>query len=145
MAEQIIFKTWNDSNVFTNNFKMTSKYTDLGSADGKSSVIGVICNVILDDESTSASASSYYLSIKYRTSLNDSFKLLTRFNNIYGTGHTNKGSLEFIKYLTVPIKNISHIQLQIQGYGIRNNFGINDIGLIFRNYRSTNIANFNED
>ena len=145
MAQQLVFKTWSDSNTYTKNFKMTSKYTDLGSPDGKSSIIGVICNIIIEDESTSTSSSSYNLLVKYRTSLNDSFKLLTTFNNINGTNHANKGSIEFIKYLEAPLQNISHIQLQIHGNGIRNNFGINDIGLIFRNYRSTNVANFNED
>jgi hypothetical protein len=145
MAEQIIFKTWSDNNVFTNRFKMTSKYTDLGSPDGKSSIIGVICNIIVEDESTVTSPSSFNLLINYRTSLNTSFKLLTSFNNVTASNHSNKGAIEFIKYLSSPLKNISHIQFQIQGYGIRNNFGINDIGLIFRNYRSSNIANFNED
>lgn len=145
MAEQIILKKWDDSNVFTKNFKLVSKYTDLGSPDGKSSILGVICNVIVENESTSTSASTFNLVIKYRTSLNDSFKLLTTFNNINATNHTNVGAIEFIKYLTTPLQNISHIQLQIHGSGIRNDFGINDIGLIFRNYRSSNIAKFNED
>ncbi len=145
MATQLIFKTWSDNNVYTKNFKMTSKYTDLGSPDGKSSILGVICNIAIDDESTSTKASSFHLDIKYRTSLNKSFSLLTTFNNITASNHLNKGSLEFIKYLDKPLKDISNIQLQIKGNGIRNNFGINDIGLIFRNYRSSNIANFNEN
>ena len=46
--------------------------------------------------------------------------------------------------LTRPIKNIQHIQLRIKGIGIRNDFGINDIGLIFRTYRDSNTVNFDE-
>ena len=55
MAQQLVFKTWSDSNVYTKNFKMTSNYTDLVSPDGKSSIIGVICNIIIENESTSVS------------------------------------------------------------------------------------------
>ena len=49
---------------------------------------------------------------------------------------------EYIEYLKRPLRNIGHIQLQIKGIGIRNDFGINDIGLIFRTHRDSSIVTF---
>jgi len=145
MAEIVNFKVWDDNNVFTNSFKMTTKYTDLGAADGGKSIIGVMLNISLEKESTSLRPATYELNILYRTSLNDKFKYLTSFSNYYASGHINLGAIEITKNLKPPIKNIRNIQLQIKSVGIRNNFGINDIGLIFRTYRSINKVNLNEE
>ena len=144
MAEILTFKVWDDNNVFTNTFKMTTKYTDLGSSDGGKSIIGIMLNLSLEKESTSLRPATYEINIMYRTSLNDKFKFLTSFSNYYGTGHNNLGSIEITKNFK-PVKNIKNIQLQIKSVGIRNNFGINDIGLIFRTYRSINKVNLNEE
>ena len=57
MAQDINFKQWDEQPAYTNSFKMVSKYTDLGSADGKKSLLGIILNVSLGTESTSTSPS----------------------------------------------------------------------------------------
>jgi len=145
MAERISLKSWNTSNNHSRNFKMSSKYTDLGSPDSKKSILGVILNISIEDESTSSAPSVFQFSVLYRTSLNESFKTLTNFSNYSGSGHSNKGAIEHIKYLPRPLTNLSHIQLQIKGIQVRGDIGINDIGLIFRDYRSSSVVNLNED
>lgn len=145
MAERLNFKTWDNSPSFSSNFKMISKYTDLGSADGKKTLLGVVFNVSVGTESTAANHSSYIFSISYRKGLNSPFRFLTLFNNVFKSTISNKGNVEVVKMLPIPIKDVSNIQLQIKGYGIRNDIGINDLGLIFRTYRDSSTVNFNEE
>ena len=143
MAQKLLYKTWDDKSNYSSKFKMTSKYTDLGSPDGKKSILGVICSISIGIESTATSHSTFAFVVRYRTSLNDNFKFLAMFNNIYVPGANNSGSLEKIKMIN-PIMDIRHIQLQIIGNGICSEFGINDLGLIFRTYRDSTTVNFDE-
>ena len=145
MPQPLNFKTWTDAPTFTSNFKMTSKYTDLGAPDSNKSILGVICNLSVGTESTTTSHSNFILQVLYRTSLNDKFNFLTDFSNSYIAGKNNKGQIEEIRMFDKPIKNVLHIQLQLKAIVMRNDFGINDIGLIFRTYRDSNTVNFNED
>lgn len=138
------FKTWDTTSTWSSNFKMTSKYTDLGHPDSKKSILGVICNVSVGTESTASSHSTYAFVVKYRTSINSNFKNLALFNNVWHSSKTNKGNVEIIKMLPTPIKDIINLQLQIKGFGIRNDFGINDFGLIFREYRSSSVVTLDE-
>tara|TARA_R110000824_G_scaffold240151_6_gene428803 strand:- start:773 stop:1207 length:435 start_codon:yes stop_codon:yes gene_type:complete len=139
------FKTWDTTSSWSSNFKMTSKYTDLGSPDTKKSILGVVCNISIGTESSASSHSTFNFVIKYRTSVNSSFKNLMLFNNVWHSSKTNKNSIEIVKLLNRPIKDIINLQLQIKGFGIRNDFGINDFGLIFREYRSSNIVSLDEN
>lgn len=145
MAEYLNLKTWDSSSSYSNNFKMTSKYTDLGNPDNNKSILGIILNLSIGTESTPSSHSSYRIFIKYRTSVNDSFKNLITFNNSYSQSYVNKGTIKTIKYLRTPLKNISNIQLQIKGQNIRNDFGVNDFGLIFRTYRDSTVVSLDEN
>ena len=145
MAEILNFKVWDDKNVFTNSFKMTTKYTDLGSADGGKSIIGVMLNIALEKESSASAPSTYAIDILYRTSLNNNFQSLVSFSNYYEDGIVNLGAVEITKNLQPPLRNIKNIQLQISSVNIRNDLGINDIGLIFRTYRSISKVNLNEE
>ena len=76
------FKTWDTTSSWSSNFKMTSKYTDLGSPDTKKSILGVVCNISIGTESSASSHSTFNFVIKYRTSVNSSFKNLMLFNNV---------------------------------------------------------------
>ena len=146
MAEDLNIKTWNNSSSFTSNFKMTSKYTDLGKPDSKKSILGVMLNLSVKEESTTASHNTYNVVVKYRTSVTGDYNILGIFRNIYSPTNSNKGNQEIIEILPVPIKNILNIQLQIRGHSIRGDFGINDFGLIFREYRTgSNIVTLDEE
>ena len=63
MAQSISFKQWNKDVSFTTAFNMVSKYTDLGSADGKKSILGVILNIAVNEESTSTAPVLYNFGI----------------------------------------------------------------------------------
>ena len=100
----------------------------------------------INTETTASSHSAYNLTIKYRTGPANNFKFLTYFNNVVVPGnaaYTNKKTIEIIKYLPIPIKNIQNVQLQIIGL-LRNDIEINDLGLIFRKYRDSNTVRLDE-
>ena len=143
MAQDINFKQWDEQPAYTNSFKMVSKYTDLGSADGKKSLLGIILNVSLGTESTSTSPSIYNFTINYRKGPADEFSYLATFNNVYYSGVENKGNIEIIKLFPEPVKNIHNIQLEIKGL-LRNDINLNDFGLIFRTYRDSNVVSLDE-
>tara|TARA_R100000808_G_C2150315_1_gene159036 strand:+ start:2394 stop:2831 length:438 start_codon:yes stop_codon:yes gene_type:complete len=145
MPQPLNFRTWTDEPTFTSNFKMTSKYTDLGSPDAAKSIIGVVCNLSVGTESTTTSHSNFILQVLYRTSLKDKFEFLTSFSNSYIDSKANKGHIEEVRILDLPLSNIMHIQLQLKATVMRNDFGINDIGLIFRTYRDSTIVSFDDN
>ena len=144
MAVRLNFKSWDNTPSYSKNFQIVSKYTDLGVPDSKKSILGVIFNVAVSTESTASSHSSYIFSVNYRKGMDDNYRHLATFNNIYKSSFANKGNIEIIKLLSVPIKNIINIQLQIRGHGIRNDIGINDFGLIYRNLRTTSVDKHDE-
>ena len=145
MPESLTFKTWNENNNYSSQFKMVSKYTDLGSPDGKKSILGIICNISIGTDSTSTSHSAYSFLIQNRNSVNGTFKTIDIFNNIIVSGNNNAGPIEKVKMLHEPIIGIRHIQLRIKGLGIKGDFGINDIGLIFRTYRDSTTVSFDDN
>ena len=144
MANLINLKTWDTNSSYSNNFLMTSKYTDLGNPDSKKSILGVILNLSVGTESTLSSHSSYRIIVKYRTSPNTNFQPFLIFYSCYFEGNVSKGSIQTIKYSNPPIRNILNIQLQIKGINIRNDFGINDFALIYRTYRDSNVVSLDE-
>ena len=145
MAERLNFKSWDNNPSFSRNFKIISKYTDLGVPDSRKSILGVIFNVAIATESTAAIHSNYAFIVSYRKGMDSPFRYLALFNNVYSSTISNAGNAEVIKILSAPIQNITNIQLQVKGYGIRNDIGINDFGLIFRTYRDSSVVSFDED
>ena len=143
MAQSISFKQWNKDVSFTTAFNMVSKYTDLGSADGKKSILGVILNIAVNEESTSTAPVLYNFGIWYRKGPKDTFRYLQFFNNIFISGTDNEGNVEIVKLFNNPIKNIQNIQLKITGQ-LNGDIGINDFGLIFRTYRESNVESLDE-
>ena len=110
MAVRLNFKSWDNTPSYSKNFQIVSKYTDLGVPDSKKSILGVIFNVAVSTESTASSHSSYIFSVNYRKGMDDNYRHLATFNNIYKSSFANKGNIEIIKLLSVPIKNIINIQ-----------------------------------
>jgi len=143
MAKEIKFKTWNDIATSTSNFKMTTKYTDLGAADAKKSILGIIINLNKGSTNTNTSNAFFSLRFKYRTNLDENFGTLITINNSYQNTNQTQ-NVEIVKYLPKPLKNIYNFQLKIEGIAIKNDFSINDVGIIFRKYRDTRIASLNE-
>ena len=143
MAKAIKFKTWSDIAVSTSNFKMTTKYTDLGAPDAKKSILGIICNINKGSINTTTSHAFFALRFSYRKSANDNFSTFFTLNNSYQNTSTSS-NIEVIHYLNPIIKNIYNFQFKVEGINIKNDFSINDIGIIFRKYKDTNIANLNE-
>lgn len=142
---KLTMQSWSNSGERSSSrFKMTSKYTDLGSPDGKKSLLGVMLNVSIDAESTASFFQHFHVNVAYRTSPASGLKQLVTFSNIYNPNETNKGNFEVIKMLPAPIKNIQNIQLQIRAIALTTNMGINDFGLIFREYRSSSVVTFDE-
>ena len=66
MAQSISFKQWNEQPTFTDNFKMISKYTDLGSPDGRKSLLGIVLNMSINTPSDAESPSLFSFDIRIR-------------------------------------------------------------------------------
>ena len=145
MANGIQMKSWNENPTFSNDFLMVTKYTDLGSPDGKKSLLGIIFNVSVATESTVARPSIFSFAISYRKGINGRWITLGTFHNSYIVGQSNQGNVEIVKMFSNPIKNILNLQLRIRGIGLRNDVGINDMGLIFRTYRDSSVVSLDED
>ena len=143
MAKAIKFKSWNDTSTSTSHFKMTTKYTDLGVPDSGKSILGIICNINKGSVNSASSHAFFALRFNYRTTLDENFKPLFIINNSYQNNNPNQ-SLEIVKNLSIPIKNVINFQLKIEGINIKNDFRLNDIGVIFRRYRDTTVARFDE-
>ena len=142
MAQTISFKQWNKDINFSSSFNMVSKYTDLGSADGKKSLLGLILNISVNEESTASDFKIYNFIVNYRRGPQDTFRLLGYFNNLAAVG-SNQGNQEIVKLFNNPIQNIQNIQIQIKGQ-LNGNIGLNDFGLIFRTYRESNVVSLDE-
>ena len=145
MAQNVNVKIWDAKPSFSNRFKITTKYTDLGNPDSMKSILGVMLNLSVETESTASSHNNYTVIIKYRTSPSGNFKTIDTFSSAYNPSNVNQGNIEIVKMLPTPIKDILNLQLQIKGQYIRGDFGINDFGLIFRTYKTSNVVTLNED
>ena len=64
-------------------------------------------------------------------------------NNSYQNNNANQ-SIEVVKNLPIPLKDVYNIQIKLEGLNIKNDFSVNDIGIIFRKYRDTNVVSLNE-
>ena len=138
------FKTWSDEPWITSNFKMTSKYTDLGTPDTKKSILGIILNLSILSSTSSDNHTIFNFNIYHRTSTTSGWKPLTSFNNTYTSDIDNSSSMELVYMLTNPISGLVNFQLQIRGTYIKNDVGINDMGIIFRKHRDSSTVNFDE-
>lgn len=145
MATGIQMKSWNENPTFSSKFLIVTKYTDLGSPDSKKSVLGFIFNVSVATESTTASPSIYSFNISYRRGINDKWTTLTTFHNVHTGSISNQRNTEIVKIFNKPIKNIINLQLRIKGNVLRNDVGINDMGLIFRTYRDSSVVSLDEE
>ena len=122
---------WNTSGEDTDNFKIVTGVTDLGDAHSFKSINGIIVTVT---ESTANSA--YTLNLEWRTGPEDSWNALDTIANA-ATSDSTIGKINHkIVYNPPAIKGITSFQLRISGH-VEGDFGINDISIIFRKYRSS--------
>ena len=143
MAKAIKFKTWSDIAVETSFFKMTTKYTDLGAPDAKKSILGIICNINKGSINTANAHAFFALRFSYRTDTDKNFATFFVLNNSYQNTSTSS-NIEVINYLNSPLKNIYNFQLRVRGINIKNDFSIEDLGIIFRKYRDTSVVTLDE-
>lgn len=143
MAQIVSLKQWNEQPTFTNNFKMISKYTDLGSPDGRKSLLGIVLNISINTPSDAVSPSLFNFIISYRTGPDSAFKFMDNIHNYTLSSYDNDGNIEVLHIFTNPIKNILNIQLKIAGQLV-NDIGINDFGLVFRTYRDSNVVSLDD-
>jgi|3_EtaG_2_1085321.scaffolds.fasta_scaffold36198_2 hypothetical protein len=143
MAQSISFKQWNEQPTFTDNFKMISKYTDLGSPDGRKSLLGIVLNMSINTPSDAESPSLFSFDISYRTGPDGSFIYLDDINNYTNSSFDGDGNIEVLHLFVTPVQDILNIQLKIEG-SLVNDIGINDFGLIFRTYRDSNVVSLDD-
>tara|TARA_R100000808_G_C2152689_1_gene162295 strand:+ start:376 stop:4236 length:3861 start_codon:yes stop_codon:yes gene_type:complete len=135
-------KTWEYKNQSTDNFKIVTKITDLGSPEAKKSILGLVVNT-----TQKTAASTYNISVSWRDGVDKSWEDLTSISRAYDSTvgqNTNQGLQHRIMFQPPAVKGITDLQLKFEG-NIQGDFGINDISLIFRKYRTSSVNTFTDE
>ena len=135
-------KTWEYKNQSTDNFKIVTKITDLGSPEAKKSILGLVVNT-----TQKTAASTYNISVSWRNGVDKSWEHLTSISRAYDSTvaqSTNQGLQHKIMFQPPAVKGITDLQLKFEG-NIQGDFGINDISLIFRKYRTSSVNTFTDE
>ena len=137
-----IIKTWEYKNQSTDRFKIITKITDLGSPESKKSILGIVVNT------TQASvASAYNLKVSWRHAVDLPFNDLITISRTYDSTvdqTTETGLNHRLMFEPPAVKDIKNLQLKIEG-SVQGDFGINDISLIFRKYRTSSVNTFMDE
>ena len=133
-SSQIHVFDWDFTPQYTEDFQITTMATDLGDSRSFKSILGVVMNVV---QSTANSA--YTIQVNWRENPGESWNPLTSFSN---SSSDSAMGLEHSIFFSPPeVKAIKNLQLQITGT-IEGDFGINDISLLFRQYRTEALSVF---
>ena len=138
----VTLATWNDKSLETNNFEIITKVTDLGSPDGKKSLLGFYMNYYQGEVISSTFIPQHFITIKFKTESKPSFSTLCYFTAMQN--NFRSGNREHKKMLATPVSGIMTVQLQIKGF-IRGEFSINDFGLIYRTHRDSSVQEHDEN
>lgn len=155
-TRSIILREWNEEPLGTQNFKLTTKFTDLGTPDTSKNIYGFYCNISQDltieklagtnPFSESFNSAAYSFSFFYRGNPSTTWNLLGIVENSFKSKNDinlqNKLNNVYYMQHTVPVVNI---QLRIISNYINAGFGINDFGLIYRVLRDTSVEKNDED
>lgn len=136
MLITVSHRSWNSNPRPTSNFELLTGFTDLGSMDGKKTLLGVILNTTMSDTQLTIPPPIYSFTIEYRISPDNPFMHLGNFTMSYDENYDPSGYREIKIDFTSPISNIHNLQLRVKGF-TRGDFGINDLGLIYRTHRDT--------
>ena len=137
-------RKWDSSPKNTSDFEMITKFTDLGSMDGKKSVLGIILNVSNKNVPTLSPPAMHQFKIYWRKHPDEGWNYFCEFGLAYDGTNDYSGQRVIRKMSKPPIKNISNIQFRIKG-NIRGDFGINDLGVLYRTYRDTSESELNNE
>ena len=137
----VTLATWNDKSLETNNFEIITKVTDLGSPDGKKSLLCFYMNYYQKDAISSTFIPNHSISINYKTESKPSFSTLCHFTA--AQNNFRSGNREHKQMLSTPVSGIMTVQLQIKGF-TRGEFSINDFGLIYRTHRDSSVQEHDE-
>ena len=121
--------SWEESQD-TGYFRVVTKVTDLGDSETYKSILGLTINVVQED-----TASAYSLGIYWRESPAKEWVTLENIANATSDDSTQNDVNHNFVFSPPAIKGIKSIQLKIEGLA-EGDFGINDINIIFRKYRS---------
>lgn len=136
MAIGINLRKWDSSPKNTSDFEMITRFTDLGSMDGNKSILGIILNVSNKNVPTLNPPAMHHFTISYRKHPDEGWNYFCQFALSYDGTNDYSGQRVIKKIADPPIRNISNIQFKIKGT-IRGDFGINDLGVLYRTYRDT--------
>ena len=137
----VTLATWNDKPLSTFDFELITKVTDLGSPDGKKSLLGFYMNYYQGEVISSTFIPQHFITIKFKTESKPSFSTLCYFTAMQN--NFRSGNREHKKMLATPVSGIMTVQLQIKGF-IRGEFSINDFGLIYRTHRDSSVQEHDE-
>lgn len=139
MAYVGALRLWDETPQITRNFVFETKLVDFGNMYSDKSILGFTLSV-----TQNSTSNIWELNLDYRQGLQDNYISLGYMTGLDdGTTDTNL-TFNFKKMFPQPIKNIKNLQLKISSSYISGNFGINDIGIIYREYRDSTTNRFDE-
>jgi len=138
-----ITKKWNEDSKPTRNFRLLTKFTDLGSVDGNKSIYGFICTLGQETETNATITPTFDLKVRFRTSPDLGFSQLGDLKNSIQDNVNLKGTFQIRKILDVPLK-IDYIQLEIFGL-VKGSLFINDFALLYRVHKESSVSDLDEE
>ena len=132
--KDIVFRKWNSSPQYTENFSLITKKSDLGEALYEKAILGFYINGV-NNTSTSGPDDvdiNYTVKFWYRDDKEEWSFLGAIPQELFSV----KGNYHYKTMLQTPIK-VQDAQIRITGNPIRGDFRINDFGLIFRKTRTS--------
>tara|TARA_R110002012_G_scaffold291891_1_gene486586 strand:- start:23579 stop:24031 length:453 start_codon:yes stop_codon:yes gene_type:complete len=143
-----ILRSWDSESYNTENFILTTKFTDLGSPDTFKKVYGFYCNISFDPLVKPDGPIYYNFTLCYRKYPKDEWRYL---GDIAGGGNAENGVFNLGEALNTTKKlesgnyfNVKNIQLQLKGTAVSGGFGVNDFGIIYRSIRETSTEEHDE-
>tara|TARA_R110000824_G_scaffold110418_1_gene258388 strand:+ start:6898 stop:10989 length:4092 start_codon:yes stop_codon:yes gene_type:complete len=129
---------WDYTGQTTEDFVIVTKVTDLGDPRSYKSILGLIVNCV-----QSSANSTYTLQVEWREGPGKDWASLDTITNV-ATANTIAALNHQHIFNPIAVKGIRTVQLRFTG-NIEGDFGINDISLVFRKYKTDNISIFKAD
>ena len=137
-------RKWSKAPQATGDFNLITKFTDLGTMDGRKSILGIVITITQDDVGTATHTPLYRFVVRYRLSPNHRFAPLAEIFVTNNDSFNSDGIRQYRKTFLTPIRNVNNFQLQLHGW-TDGDLGINDIAIIYRKYRDTAESDLDEE
>lgn len=154
----LVLRQWDETPINEGKVVLVTKFTDLGTPDSEKIVFGWYFNISLDTKKVTTTSlnpnsyiaynSSYEFKLSYRDAPLDNWKHLVTISNYLHSANLGWSQpLKQFGYFENYGGNfrVINLQLKIESSLVGTGFGLNDFGIMYRNYRTSTIEKHDED